>query len=397
MKVLAIIPARGGSKGIPRKNLQLLAGRPLIAHTVQNALKSTSVNRVLVSTDDREIASVARKYGAEVVLRPAAISGDKASSEVALLHSLDYLKKEEGYEPDLLVFLQCTSPLTLPEDIDGTVSALLSENADSALAVSTFHHFLWGRDNNNAVVSLNHDKRSRPLRQEQQAQYLETGAVYVMRTEGFNKEKHRFFGKQALYIMPRERCWEIDEPLDLIIAEVLFRKQQEQARLQLIPDPVSALVLDFDGVFTDNRVLVSENGRETVVCSRGDGMGLSRLRRVDIPVLVLSTEENPVVSARCRKLGLECIQGLADKRGALSDWLRKHDLDPTNVVYVGNDINDLPCLKLVGCGVVVSDAHPEVRRAAHIVLSKPGGGGAIREICDLILERDKRESDAEHN
>ena len=212
--------------------MQLLAGKPLIAHTIEHALQASSVNRVVVSTDDMEIACVARKYGADVVLRPADISGDTASSEAALLHTLEQLNKEEGYEPDLIVFLQCTSPLTLPEDIDGTVEALLNDKADSALAVTPFHHFLWGQDNNGTVVTLNHDKRSRPLRQEHQAQYLETGAVYVMRTEGFKEAKHRFFGKTAMYVMPRERCWEIDEPSDLVAAEALFRGQQEELRSQ---------------------------------------------------------------------------------------------------------------------------------------------------------------------
>ena len=391
--ILAIIPARGGSKGIPHKNLQLLAGRPLIAHTVENALKSSSINRVVVSTDDIEIASVARKYEAEVVPRPADISGDTASSEVALLHTLEQLNKEEGYEPDLIVFLQCTSPLTLPEDIDGTVTALLSEKADSALAVSPFHHFLWGRDNNGTVVSLNHDKRSRPLRQEQQAQYLETGAVYVMRTKGFKKAKHRFFGKTALYIIPRERCWEIDEPADLHIAEVQFLRQQEELRLQLLPDPVLALVLDFDGVFTDNSVIVSEDGKESVICNRSDGLGLSQMKKANIPIMVLSTEENPVVASRCGKLGLDYLQGLSDKRAALQDWLRRCGVNASNVVYVGNDINDLPCMELVGCSIAVNDAHRDILRVAHIVLSKPGGRGAIREVCDLILAKEEMQPD----
>ena len=143
MNVLAIIPARGGSKGIPRENLRLLAGKPLIAHTIERARQTKSISRIVVSTDDPEIAAVSRQYGAEPVLRPAEISGDTATSESALLHAMDYLQQTEGYKPDLLVFLQCTSPLTLPEDIDGAVQALLDENADSALAVTPFHYFLW--------------------------------------------------------------------------------------------------------------------------------------------------------------------------------------------------------------------------------------------------------------
>ncbi|HEY9766444.1 MAG TPA: acylneuraminate cytidylyltransferase family protein, partial [Chroococcales cyanobacterium] len=121
MAVLAVIPARGGSKGIPRKNVRLLAGKPLIAHAIEAARGSRSIDRVVVSTDDTEIGRVAERFGAEVVWRPTEISGDTASSEAALLFTLDFLESKEGYRPDILVFLQCTAPLTLAEDIDDTV------------------------------------------------------------------------------------------------------------------------------------------------------------------------------------------------------------------------------------------------------------------------------------
>ncbi len=384
--IIAVIPARGGSKAIPQKNIRLLAGKPLIAYTIEQAYQASYVNRVVVSTDSPQIASVAEQYGAEVIKRPPEISSDTAQSELALLHVLDTLEQREGYEPELIVFLQCTSPLTMPEDIDGTVEALLMEEADSALAVTPFHYFLW-RDYHNDSVGVNHDKQVRPLRQERKTQFLETGAVYAMRTDGFRKAKHRFFGKTTMYVMPRERCLEIDEPVDLIVAEALLRKQQEQMKLQLLPNDISGLVLDFDGVFTDNRVHVFEDGREALVCNRSDGLGLTQIKQVAIPVLVLSSEKNSVVLSRCRKLGLESMQSVQDKRTALLDWLQKKKLSAANVVYVGNDINDLLCMEVVGCSVAVSDAHPKVRRAAHIVLSKPGGYGAIREICDLILKK----------
>lgn len=224
MKTVAIIPARGGSEGIPRKNVRLLAGKPLIAHTIGTATQASSVNRVVVSTDDDEISAISRQWGAEVILRPAKISTDISSSELALLHALEHLHENEGYSPDLLVFLQCTSPLTLPEDIDGTVQALLDQEADSSLAVTPFHYFLWRWDLNGDAIGVNHDKRVRPLRQERDLQYLETGAVYVMRTKGFKEARHRFFGKTAMYEMPAERCLEIDEPVHFTIAEVLLSK-----------------------------------------------------------------------------------------------------------------------------------------------------------------------------
>jgi len=392
--VVAIIPARGGSKGIPRKNLRLLAGRPLIAHTITHACQARSIDRTVVSTDDPEIASVSQQYGAEVVLRPPEISGDTASSESALLHAVKHLEKTEGYRPDLVVFLQCTSPLTSPGDIDGTVQALIDGDADCALAVTPFPYFLWQRDKQGNLTGVNHDKSMRPLRQQREPQYLETGAVYVMRTQGFVNAKHRFFGKTAMYVMPRERCWEIDDRVDLTIAEVLLRKQQEQARIQLLPETVAALVLDFDGVFTDNSVLVSQEGHEAVACNRSDGMGLSKLKKAGVLVIVLSTEENLVVSARCRKLGLECLQCLHDKRAAMLEWLGKHAISPANAVYVGNDMNDLPCMEVVGCSIGVSDAHSDVLSAVNIVLAKPGGHGAIREVCDLILTKIGSQSNA---
>ena len=221
MECLAIIPARGGSKGIPRKNVLPLGGQPLLAHTLQQAQQARLVQRVVVSTDDAEIANVAHRYDAEVVWRPAELSGDSASSEAALLHALEHLEATEKYRPDLLAFIQCTSPLTLAADIDGTIQALLDQQADSALAVVPFHYFLWKPAEDGNAAGINHDKRRRLLRQEREPQYLESGAVYVMRVDGFLETKHRFFGKTALHVMPLERRLEIDEPVDLQIAEVL--------------------------------------------------------------------------------------------------------------------------------------------------------------------------------
>lgn len=387
MECLAIIPARGGSKGIPRKNIQLVAGKPLLAYAIEQALASQWVSRVVVSTDDAEIAGVAHAYGAEVVHRPDAISGDTASSEAALLHALAYLERTEAYVPDLVVFLQCTSPLTLAEDIDGTVATLVEHNADSALAVIPFHYFLWRRDANNEAEGINHDKHVRLLRQQKEPEFLETGAVYVMRTPGFKAAQHRFFGKTALYVMPAERRLEIDEPFDLQLAETLLLHRQKAAKQAALPKPVAALVLDFDGVFTDNKVTVFQDGHEAVRCDRGDGMGLEMVQRAGLPVWVLSTETNPVVKARCDKLGVSCFYGLGmSKREKLVQLLDQHGLKPERVVYVGNDVNDLACMGVVGCSVAVADAHPSVIAKADIVLAHRGGDGAIREVCELMLD-----------
>jgi YrbI family 3-deoxy-D-manno-octulosonate 8-phosphate phosphatase len=149
---------------------------------------------------------------------------------------------------------------------------------------------------------------------------------------------------------------------------------------------IRLLVLDFDGVMTDNRVLVDQDGHEAVWCHRGDGWGIARLRDAGLPVVVLSTETNPVVAARCRKLNIPYVQGSNDKRSALERLAHEAGVDQTQIAYVGNDVNDLECLKWVTFSIVVADAVDEVRSFARMVTSTPGGYGAVREVADWILE-----------
>jgi len=145
------------------------------------------------------------------------------------------------------------------------------------------------------------------------------------------------------------------------------------------------VVFDFDGVMTDDAVWVTEDGIELVRCSRADGLGVSRLRD-EIPLLVLSSERNPVVTARCAKLGLRAVQGITDKGAHLAALLASEGIDPGRVAYVGNDVNDLGCIALVGLPVAVGNAHAEVLAASKLQLRAAGGHGAVRELCDLVLE-----------
>lgn len=150
--------------------------------------------------------------------------------------------------------------------------------------------------------------------------------------------------------------------------------------------PIEFVVFDFDGVFTDNGVWVTQDsGVELVRCDRSDGLGISLMHQAGIPMYVLSTETNPVVEARCRKLQLSCEHGLTDKGGRLKQLLREREIDPINVAYIGNDVNDAACLELVGTAVVVADAHPAVIGLSDIILTRRGGYGAVREFCDALL------------
>lgn len=148
---------------------------------------------------------------------------------------------------------------------------------------------------------------------------------------------------------------------------------------------VRLAVFDFDGVFTDNRVLVDETGREAVFCNRSDGLGLEMLRAAGIAAMVLSKERNPVVGARCRKLRLDYLQGIDHKGAALQDEVRRRGLELSQVAFMGNDVNDLECLQLVGLPACVADAYEPVKAASLFVAEKNGGYGAVREFCDFLL------------
>ena len=153
------------------------------------------------------------------------------------------------------------------------------------------------------------------------------------------------------------------------------------------PERIDLVVFDFDGVMTDNTVYVTEAGDELVRCNRSDGWGVKMLREAGVPMLILSTEEHPVVSARARKLQLECRQGIADKGAALAEEIEQRGIDAANVIYVGNDVNDADCFRVAGVPVAVADAHPDVLPLVRHVLTRNGGDGAVRELCDALLAR----------
>lgn len=149
---------------------------------------------------------------------------------------------------------------------------------------------------------------------------------------------------------------------------------------------IQAIVFDFDGVFTDNRVMVDENGTEIVRCHRGDGLGIKWLRDRKIPLLILSTETNPVVAMRARKLAVECLYGVVDKKQALIDYCAKMKMDIRKVIYVGNDQNDLEAMKAAGYGIAPKDAHREIRRIAKYILAHKGGAGAVKELAEKLMK-----------
>ena len=380
MSVLAVIPARGGSKQVPRKNLLTVGGVPLVARAIAAALATPGIDEVAVSTDDLEIANLARDHGAGVIDRPARLASDTASSEDALLHALD---QRDGVET--LVFLQATSPFIDSVALERAVARVSSGADDVVFSAFETYAFLW-ENGEGGAAGVNHDSAIRPRRQDRPPHFHETGAFYVMNAEGFRLARHRFFGRVGIELTDERAAIEIDTADHVQLAQAIAGIIQPDLDID-----VDAVVTDFDGVHTDDTAQIDAKGNERVVVNRGDGMGVRLLREAGIPVLILSTEEHPVVLARAAKLGVEAQHGVMNKAASLEQWASMRGIDLARIAYVGNDINDLGCMSIVGWPVAVPGSHQSVLSAARVVLAHRGGAGAVRELAERVLRAKTRE------
>jgi N-acylneuraminate cytidylyltransferase len=401
-EVLAIIPARGGSKGIPRKNIRSFAGLPLIAWSIAAAKQSRLVTRVVVSTDDEEIAEVARRLGAEVpFLRPSELAQDLSVDYPLFEHALTWFKENENYQPDILIQLRPTSPIRPVEMVDLAIQLLLDQpEAHSVRGV------IPSGQNPYKMWRIGADNRMQPLltvegvpepfnapRQQLPQTFWQTGHIDVIRTSVVLEMKSLSGNVILPYFVDPAYTVDIDSPRDWSRAEWLVWNSGltmvcPGKTPRPLPKKVSLLVMDFDGVLTDNRVWVDDTGKETVAAYRSDSLGLAILRqKTGIDSLVLSMETNPVVSARCKKMNVQVLQGINNKDEVLLKYMEERHIPPNEVVYMGNDVNDLVCFPLVGCAVVPVDAEPDVIAQADISLTRRGGHGAVRELCDILLEK----------
>lgn len=407
-EVLAIIPARGGSKGIPLKNIRDFAGYPLIAYSIAAGKQAECVTRVVVSTDNDRIADVALRHGAEVPFRrPDELAGDYSLDLPVFQHALHWLAENEGYQPEVVVQLRPTSPIRPRGCVDDAVRVLLANpSADSARGVvpaGQNPHKMWHIDAASGQMQplLRVEGIAEPYnapRQELPPVYWQTGHIDAIRPAAI-LEKGSMSGDVILPLLLDARYTvDIDNLNDWQRAEWLVLHGgldmiDPHGQRRPLPDKIALVVFDFDGVMTDNRVWVDQSGAEMVAANRSDSIGIKLLRQAGVQAMVLSTEVNPVVAARCRKLDLPVLQGVADKSAVLRQYLKENHVDPQQVVFVGNDINDVGCFPLTGCAVVVADAQPQAVRQADIILGRKGGYGAVRELCDMIVHKISNGSD----
>ena len=365
MDVLAVVPA------VRPLDARPLAGRPLVLHAVEQARAARQVTRVVAATADTELKRLLADTGIDTI---DAADGDGAAASLGA--ALEALAGRDGFAPALAVVLDPPYPLRTPETIEGAIDLLWRCGADSLISVYPLTDELWVHDEAGAA---------RPVdRGPAQRRFVETGLVSGVRVGSFSKTGELPTGRIVLYEVTPMSALRVADGDDWANAELLHRRAAG-VRAQALLRGVALLVFDFDGVMTDNRVLVFDDGREAVFCSRGDGMGLEMLRKAGVPLAVISKEINPVVAARCDKLKIPYLQGIEDKLAELTRIVGERGLELARVAYVGNDVNDLECMHAAGVAIAPADAHPDALRAADVVTAAPGGFGAVREVCDLLL------------
>jgi N-acylneuraminate cytidylyltransferase len=368
---VAIIPALAEA-GVALE--RIFAGRPLLVHSIEQARLSAAIGRTIVVADDGALARLAGRAGAEVMAAAGAVDADAAAAQAA------QAVVAAGGEGEVCVVLDPSRPLRTPEMIEAALGHLSAQGGDSLIGVHETAETVWVED----AGGFGRLQEDEPRPRGRGSVLAENRAIVITTASQLRDWAAPLGGRIVLHRLPAFSALQMLGEDAWCAGEALHRRLwagRTTARLAAI----RLLVFDFDGVMTDNRVVVFEDGREGVLCSRGDGMGMDRLREVGLPVAVISKEGNPVVTARCRKLKIPCVQGVGDKLPVLQKIVATHGITLADVAYMGNDINDLECMQAVGLAIAPADAEPSILCIAGLVTIARGGFGAVREVADLIV------------
>lgn len=380
-KVVAFIPVRGGSKSIPLKNIKPIAGRPLLQWVVEAAAGADCVDVVYIATDSEKIVTVARKINnpkVRVIGRSAETVTDTASTESALLEFC----KAHNFEHVFLI--QATSPLLRSEDLQGCWQMYSESICDSMLSVVRQKRFLW-EVNERGAIPINYDPMSRPRRQEFPGYLVENGAFYLSSREQVLASNCRISGQVSVYEMREESYYELDEPSDWEIIERLLQRSRNNHQYM---NKIRMLIMDCDGVMTDAGMYYSEEGEAFKKFNTRDGKAIELLRKAGIKTAIVTGEKSLFSKLRAEKLQIDYIVlGAVEKDQELLKLAEQSGIQPEEMAYIGDDINDLPAFGLCALSACPADAVRSVREQADWVLRTKGGFGAIREMVDRLLCR----------
>ena len=385
MRIL-IIPVRGGSKGIPYKNLKTVNGITLVERAIRTSLRA-KIDEIIVSTDSEEIKNIVKKYPTiKIQNRSNETSGDTASTESVILEVIKDLGADWPKNSSI-GFYQVTSPFVESKTINECFEK--ADKGEVGFSAKEFHYFVW--EQKEKWIPINHPNDFRPRRQDLNKKIIETGAIYAFPLLNFLEKKYRFCANPNPVLVEEKTAMEIDSIDELKLANLLAT-QYEISNF----DDFSGIKLpkiiftDFDGCLTDDKVKVNMFGKETVKANRKDGLAVKRLRKLGIEVVISTSETNKVVDIRAKKMKVELLKGLENKVEAISKYLNEKSLNWSDVWYLGNDINDLGAIEKAELSLCPLDAAIEVFEKAKVVLSRRGGEGLLSEIASR-LERNKVE------
>lgn len=388
---VAFIPVRGGSKSIPLKNIKPISGKPLVYWTVKAACGCKYIDKVYVSTDSEKIKETVESFKmgqeaslfakVEVIGRSAASASDTASTEFAMLEFAG------NYEFDNIVLVQATSPLLQNIDLDRGFEAYNEEGTDSVLSVVHQKRFHWANDEHGFTHPTNYDVFHRPRRQEFDGYLVENGAFYITSKTDLIKYQNRVSGNIKAVEMNEDSFFEIDEPSDWVIIEALMKKNGNTVPVDR-PE-IKMFLTDCDGCLTDGGMYYSEQGDELKKFNTRDGMGFALLRQRGIITGIITSESMDLNRRRAEKLKLDILEaGCKDKVAAVKKICTERGIDLANVCYIGDDINDLEVIKMVGFGCCPADAMTQVKEVVKYLTKARGGEGAIREVVGVIINDD---------
>lgn len=373
-----MIPLRGGSKSIPLKNIKNIDGKPLCAWILEAACEALGPSNVYVSTESEEIAGIINNLNPRVriIKRPDELATDTASTDAVMLHFAEEVKF------DTLITLQATSPLTTSSDIKKALDLFHAGGFDSLVTGIRCKRFFWTPDGK----PVNYDPLKRPLRQEMDGWIMENGAFYITKHETLKHHKCRLGGKVGIYEMGAETAVEIDEPEDWVEVERLLAKRNRMKIKELLKN-IRLLAVDVDGTLTDAGMYYSAKGEELKKFNTRDGQGLALVRDKGIEIAIITKENSPIVKARAKKLKIDkCYIGIEDKLSCLKSICKDLKIKLSNVAYIGDDVSDLECIKSAGFAACPSDAVEIIRNISGYICKKRGGAGAVREVCDMLIQ-----------
>ncbi len=385
---VALIPVRGGSKSIPLKNIKEICGKPLVYWTAKAACECRNIDAVYIATDSVDIRKAVDEFcisekelfsKLKVIGRSQKNATDTASTESVMLEFSD------KYDFDNIVLIQATSPLLTGGDLDGGFELFGTEGTDCVLSVVRQKRFLWSEDDNKVATPLNYDVYNRPRRQDFDGYLMENGAFYITSKKLLEETKNRLSGCIRAYVMPEDTAIEIDEPDDFLILEKLLQRRLKHVNA-IADRKIKMVVTDCDGCLTDGGMYYSENGDELKKFNTKDGLALRRLHDKGIITGIITGETRELNRRRAEKLHMDFIEeGVKDKAVVLRDICDRYGVSLDEVLYIGDDINDLEAMKIAGISACPADASKEIYDISDFIADLNGGDGAVRRIIETVF------------